>query len=86
MNREDILTSLREAASEILDLDPNAIEESTVFADDLDIDSVDVLDMALLLERQYDIQFEEADLRELATAGDVVTLIQSKLVTSDATV
>ncbi|WP_297281567.1 acyl carrier protein [uncultured Anaerococcus sp.] len=45
---------------------------------DLDIDSIDMLDFIMIVEDKYDIEFEEDELDEIETLGDIAELIESK--------
>lgn len=78
MTRDEVLAQLRSVASDLLEVDPDSINEDTVLGDDLEVDSLDVIDVVLSLEREYGIAIEEAELRSLTTAGDVITLILQK--------
>jgi len=79
MNREEVLSTLQRIAEELLDIDPSKISETTSLGDDLEVDSLDVIDVAMALEKEFRIQFEEEELRSITTAGDVVDLILNKL-------
>ena len=45
---------------------------------DLDIDSIDMLDFIMLIEEKFEIEFEEDELDEIETLGDIAELIESK--------
>lgn len=78
MTRDEALTSLRRAIHECLDLDADMVEETSTFTDDLEVDSLDVIDVIFALETEHHVQFAEEELRSLTTAGDVVDLILAK--------
>ena len=49
------------------------------FAEDLDADSLDLVELVMELEEEFDITVEEEELQELPTIGDAFKLISSKL-------
>lgn len=73
MIRDELLT----LANENLDIDFSEMDISTKLAD-LDIDSIDMLDFIMLIEDKYEIEFEEDELDEIETLGDIAELIESK--------
>lgn len=70
----DELVSL---ANENLDIDFSNVDMNTKLAD-LDIDSIDMLDFIMVVEDKYDIEFDEDELDEIETLGDIAELIESK--------
>lgn len=64
-------------ANENLDIDFSEMEMSTKLSD-LDIDSIDMLDFIMLIEEKFEIEFEEDELDEIETLGDIAELIESK--------
>lgn len=73
MIRDELLT----LANENLEIDFSEMEMSTKLAD-LDIDSIDLLDLIMIIEDKYEIEFEEDELDEIETLGDIAELIESK--------
>lgn len=64
-------------ANENLDIDFSEMEMTTQLSD-LDIDSIDMLDLIMLIEEKFEIEFEEDELDEIETLGDIAELIESK--------
>ena len=57
-------------------LDPDTITEETSFIDDLDADSLDLVELACALEDEYGLsEIDEDQLASLKTVGDVVEFI-----------
>lgn len=61
------------------ELDVSNISESTALIEDLGMNSIGMLYMALTLEEQYNIKFENSDFQSLKTIGDVIAKIESKV-------
>ena len=61
------------------ELDVSNISESTALIEDLGMNSIGMLYMALTIEEQYNIKFENSDFQSLKTIGDVIAKIESKV-------
>lgn len=72
-----IRDELIKLANDNLDIDFSEVEMGTKLAD-LDIDSIDMLDFIMVVEDKYDIEFDEDELDEIQTLGDIAELIESK--------
>jgi acyl carrier protein len=75
MNRDDALSALRTAAVEVLSVKPEQVTESASFADDLEADSLDLVELVMQLEDSLDVKIEEDDLSGVTTVSDAVDLI-----------
>jgi acyl carrier protein len=75
MNRSDALAALRTAAADVLQVQPDQVTEDASFADDLEADSLDLVELVMSLEDSLDVKIEEDDLGEVKTVGDAVDLI-----------
>ena len=69
----------KKCAVEVLAVDASAVTPEANFADDLDADSLDLVELVMALEEEFDITVEEEELSDVATVGDAVTLVESKL-------
>ena len=78
MEREEALTALREVAVEVLSVDPDAVTEEARFKEDLDADSLDLVELVMGLEERFDIAVPEEDLEGVTTVGAAVTLVLDK--------
>jgi len=65
-------------------LDENKIVPSASLKEDLDIDSLDLVEISLALEDALGMSLPEDDLEGITTIGDVVTLIEAKLKVKNA--
>ena len=66
---------LKEIIAESLNVDADKITEETSFKDDLGADSLDLFEMVMALEDEYEIEIPTEDLEKIATVGDVVNYI-----------
>lgn len=66
--------------AEQFNMDVDSITMDTSFADDLNADSVDIVDLSMALEEEFDIEeLGEEDLSSISTVGDLVRFLQNKL-------
>ena len=79
MDRAEAFTILKEAAVEVLAVDPSAVTEEARFKEDLDADSLDLVEFVMALEERFDISVPEEDLDGVDTVGQALTLVIGKL-------
>jgi len=79
VTREEILARLTEVLIRNFDVKREAIRPDAHLFEELDLDSIDAIDLVVTLEEETDIMIEESELRELRLIQDVVSLIQRKL-------
>ena len=82
MDRATVLSMLSEVASEILGVDASAVTETANFKDDLDADSLDLVEVVMALEEKLDIAIPEEDLADIATVGQAADVVLGKLAAS----
>lgn len=75
MNRSDALDALRTAAVDVLQVKPDQVVEDASFAEDLEADSLDLVELVMSLEDSLDVKIEEDDLGDVKTVGNAVDLI-----------
>jgi acyl carrier protein len=66
-------------AVEVLHVPPEKVTLEASFADDLDADSLDLVELVMALEEQFDITVDESELEDVSTVGEAFELVQSKL-------
>ena len=79
MDREKLLEIVREATVGVLGVDPAAVTPEAHFADDLDADSLALVEIIMAVEDQLDIQVPEEELKEVRTVGAALDLLATKV-------
>jgi acyl carrier protein len=79
MDRNEAFATLKDAAVEVLGVDDGAVVEGARFKEDLDADSLDLVELVMALEERFDITVPEDDLEGVTTVGDALTLVLDKL-------
>ncbi len=75
MNRDQVLTLVREHLAEELEIDIGRITETTRFREDLDADSLDLYELVMELEDNYGVTVSEEQATRIATVGDAVGFV-----------
>ena len=79
MDRDEALSALREVAVDVLSVEPDQVTEGARFKEDLDADSLDLVELVMELEERFDIQVPEEDLENVSTVGNAVDLVLAKV-------
>ena len=75
-----ILEKLQTLIADQLGVDGNSITMDTNFEEDLSVDSLDIVELSMALEEEFDIgEMSEEDLATIKTVGDLVNYLQGKL-------
>jgi len=82
-NRQEILDLIRDRLADILEIDPSSINEGDSFADDLEADSLALIELVEALEeelgeRTVGFRIEDEDLEDLKTVRDAVDYVVAK--------
>lgn len=84
LTRSEVLDLVRNQLAEILEIDPSAITESSSFSDDLNADSLALIELVEALEEELadtveGFRIEDEDLEDLRTVRDAVDYVSAKL-------
>lgn len=84
LDRKQVFELVRDQLADILEIDPSSIKESSSFAEDLDADSLALIELVEALEeelgeRTVGFRIEDEDLEDLRTVRDAVDYVVSKL-------
>jgi acyl carrier protein len=69
----------RKCAVEVLSVDADKVVPEAKFGDDLDADSLDLVELVMGLEERFDIEVPEDDLEGVTTIGQAVDLVLAKV-------
>ncbi|SHE31976.1 MULTISPECIES: acyl carrier protein [Caloramator] len=71
-----IFERVKERISEVLGIDPDDITMESSFMDDLGADSLDVVELIMALEDEFDLEIPDEEAEKIQTVGDVVEYIK----------
>ena len=76
VTQEEIISGIAEIIEEVTGIEPSEVTPEKSFVDDLDIDSLSMVEIAVQTEDKYGVKIPDEDLAGLRTVGDVVSYIQ----------
>lgn len=80
MTMEEIFKTMQDLIAEQFAIDADEISMESSFVDDLGADSVDLVELVMAMEEEFDIgEIDEEDLAALKTVGDCVRYLSSRL-------
>ena len=75
----DDFERFKKCAVEVLSVEADQVTPEASFADDLDADSLDRVELVMALEEEFDVTVEEEELEGIETVGAAFDLIKGKL-------
>ena len=76
---EELFARFRTCAVEVLSVDADKVVPEAKFGDDLDADSLDLVELVMALEEEFGITVPEEDLEGITTVGQAYDLVTAKL-------
>ena len=74
---DTVLEKVKEVISEQLDVEyVDSITTETTFIDDLGADSLDIVELIMALEEEFDMEIPEEEAEKITSVGDVVNYIE----------
>ena len=75
--REEVFERVKEVLTEQLGVDENEINEQASFTEDLDADSLDLVELIMELEDQFGVKISDEDAQGIQTVGQAVDYISA---------
>ena len=75
----DIFEQVKKILCDQLDLEEEQVNEDSVVIDDLGADSLDIVDLVMTLEEEFDTEIPDEDIENLKTVGDIVKYIKDRV-------
>ena len=73
----NVAEKIKEIVADRLDRKPEEVTEEASFSDDLGADSLDLTELLMALEEEFDVEIDD-DANQLETVGQAITYIESK--------
>lgn len=78
-NLATVLERVSKVVVDRLGVDESEVKLEASFRDNLGADSLDVVELVMEFEEEFDMQIDDEDAEKIATVGDAVSFIESKL-------
>ena len=79
MSTEEIFNKVKEIIVEQLGVAETAVVAEASFIDDLGADSLDIVELVMAIEEEFDIEIPDSDAEKVVTVGDVVDYIKENV-------
>ena len=79
MSSEEVLEKVKGIIVEQLGVAENAVTMEASFIDDLGADSLDVVELIMAFEEEFDMEIPEVEAEKISTVGDVVDYIKENV-------
>ena len=79
MSSEEVFEKVKGIIVEQLGVADTAVTLEASFIDDLGADSLDIVELVMALEEEFDIEIPDADAQKVVTVGDVVGYIKENV-------
>ena len=79
MSTEEVFERVKKIIMEQLGTVESAVTMDASFLDDLGADSLDIVELVMALEEEFDIEIPDADAEKVVTVGDVVEYIKENV-------
>lgn len=79
MNTEEIRSAVKNSIARIINIDASEISDRASYKDDLQLDSLTILEIAVDAEYQFQISIPDEQLSEIRTVEDTVNVVQQYL-------
>jgi acyl carrier protein len=76
---QELFARFRKCAVDVLSVSEDQVVPEASFADDLDADSLDLVELVMALEEEFGVEVPEDELAEVKTVGQAYDLVAGKL-------
>ena len=75
LTENEVLAGIREIVEEVAGVSPDQIEMGKSFTDDLDVDSLSMVEVVVAAEERFGVKIPDDEVTNMATVGDAVNFI-----------
>ena len=76
---DELFDRFTKCAVDVLSVEASQVTREASFADDLDADSLDLVELVMALEEEFDVTIDEEELQGVNTVGAAYDLLASKI-------
>ena len=75
----DVFAGVKKIVAELLDVDPEQVTAEASFKEDLEADSLDLVELLMAFEDEFGSQIPDEDVKNILTVGDAVAYIERRM-------
>ena len=79
MTKEEVFGLIRGRLAELIECDPDTIKLETRLEEDLEADSLDLVELAMSLEEELSLEIPDEELEGIRTVGDAVDFVAGRV-------
>jgi acyl carrier protein len=79
VTRQDVFELVRGRLAELIECEPTDIKLETRLEEDLEADSLDLVELAMALEEELSLEIPDEDLEGIRTVGDAVEFVAERV-------
>lgn len=83
MQSEEVMAKLKELVMDRLNVEEDQIKEDASFVEDLGADSLDIVELIMGIEEEFDVEIPDEDAEKLTNVGEALAYVKSKLGVED---
>ena len=83
MQSEEVLAKLKELVMDRLNVEEDQIKPDASFVEDLGADSLDIVELIMGIEEEFDVEIPDEDADKLTNVGEALTYVKQKLGVED---
>jgi acyl carrier protein len=77
MDRSEIFAAVSESAVELLKVEPSQVTEEATFGDDLGADSLDLVELVMALEEEFECEIPDEEAEKITTVQQAIDYIKN---------
>jgi acyl carrier protein len=78
MTRDEILSSIKDILVDTLGVDEDKVTEEARFQEDLETDSLDLVELVMTMEEKFGLKITDEEAAEIKTVGDAVDFVEQR--------
>ncbi len=79
LTKDQVFTLIQGRLAELIECDPETIKLSTRLEEDLEADSLDLVELAMSLEEELSLEIPDEELEGIRTVGDAVDFVAERV-------
>ncbi|MDR3255922.1 MAG: acyl carrier protein [Synergistaceae bacterium] len=83
MNSEEVMAKLKELVMDRLNVEEDQIKLDASFVEDLGADSLDIVELIMGIEEEFEVEIPDEDAEKLTNVGEAVVYVKKKLGVED---